>query len=248
MKHLPEEVILRFLDGELPEREAEEAAQHLRECWSCRARANDLEGAIAGFVRYKQEELDGEAPKPVLGAQLRKRPKGHAKWWGLGLAVGLAALTIYGINGGPRPEYLPNPELTPGATRLISLEQVCALGEGENQQPDAKLAMEVFRGYGIGSPGKGLYEVDYLIDPRLGGAEDVRNLWPQPFQEGKWNSRVKDALEERLREKVCRGEMDLAAAQEEVAKDWVAAYRRHFRTREPIAAHALFVKDKPWEQ
>jgi hypothetical protein len=41
--------------------------------------------------------------------------------------------------------------------------------------------------------------------------------------------------------------MDLAAAQHEMASNWVAAYQKHFRTKVPIEAHALFVKDKPWE-
>jgi hypothetical protein len=81
----------------------------------------------------------------------------------------------------------------------------------------------------------------------LGGAEDIRNLWPQPYNNGVWNARIKDALEDLLRSKVCNGEIDLATAQSEIAQDWVAAYKKHFRTQQPIEAHALFVKDKPWQ-
>jgi len=44
------------------------------------------------------------------------------------------------------------------------------------------------------------YEVDYLITPALGGADDIGNLWPQSYSATIWNARVKDALEDRLQE------------------------------------------------
>jgi hypothetical protein len=31
------------------------------------------------------------------------------------------------------------------------------------------------------------YELDHLIPLELGGSNDLRNLWPQPF-EGEWNA------------------------------------------------------------
>jgi len=62
-----------------------------------------------------------------------------------------------------------------------------------------------------------------------------------------WNSRVKDALEDHLRRMVCEGRVDLATAQQEISTDWITAYRKYFRTERPLAAHALFVKDRPWQ-
>jgi hypothetical protein len=47
------------------------------------------------------------------------------------------------------------------------------------------------------------YEIDYLIATGLGGVDDVRNLWPEPYKSSTWNARVKDDLEERLGEMVC---------------------------------------------
>jgi len=105
----------------------------------------------------------------------------------------------------------------------------------------------VFRQYRIENPKPRAYEVDYLISPALGGTTALENLWPVPYAEGVWTSRVKDALEDYLRSQVCEGKLDLATAQQELATNWIAAYQKHFRTKVPVAAHALFVKDSPWE-
>jgi len=46
-----------------------------------------------------------------------------------------------------------------------------------------------------GRPRPDAYEVDYLITPELGGATDIRNLWP--YGDTVWNAHVKDQLEDR---------------------------------------------------
>jgi hypothetical protein len=37
-----------------------------------------------------------------------------------------------------------------------------------------------------------------------------------------------------LHARVCRGEIDVATAQREMATDWVAAYRKYFHARRPV--------------
>ena len=44
----------------------------------------------------------------------------------------------------------------------------------------SSLRQEVFKEYGIVNPRPEDYEIDYLIAPGLGGAEDIHNLWPEP--------------------------------------------------------------------
>jgi hypothetical protein len=78
------------------------------------------------------------------------------------------------------------------------------------------------------------YQIDYLINPQLGGTNDVRNLWPQPYASTVWNAYVKDALEDRLHEMVCKQQIDLASAQNAIATDWISAYKKYFHTSEPI--------------
>jgi hypothetical protein len=87
------------------------------------------------------------------------------------------------------------------------------------------------------------FELDALITPELGGSTDPANLWPQRYQSPVWNARIKDELERLLPEKVCRQEMTLAQAQQEIAADWVAAYKRHFRTEVPLQAHLRPAED-----
>ena len=41
---------------------------------------------------------------------------------------------------------------------------------------------------------------------------------------------MKDRLENRLHRLVCAGALDLEEAQDEIAADWIASYRRQFGT------------------
>jgi hypothetical protein len=85
----------------------------------------------------------------------------------------------------------------------------------------------------------GEYELDALITPELGGTTDAANLWPQRYESAVWTAHVKDELEDLLPALVCRGEIELVRAQREIATDWVAAYKRHFKTGVPLRAHLV---------
>jgi hypothetical protein len=123
---------------------------------------------------------------------------------------------------------VPDPRLTPGATRPVSLGDVCSMPHEEVvHDVSGSLRQQVFREYGIINPRPEDYEVDYLIAPGLGGTEDIRNLWPEPSTSSTWNARKKDALEERLHELVCDGELDLNTAQKAIATDWITAYEKY---------------------
>ena len=100
------------------------------------------------------------------------------------------------------------------------------------------LQQQVFREYGLADAKPEAYEVDYLITPELGGSSDIRNLWPQPYSSSVWNAHVKDALEERLHEMVCAGEIDLETAQRDIATNWILAYKKYFHTDRPLGSQA----------
>jgi hypothetical protein len=40
-------------------------------------------------------------------------------------------------------------------------------------------------------------EIDHLVPRSIGGADDVRNLWPEPYYNGTWTATIKDKLEAR---------------------------------------------------
>jgi hypothetical protein len=143
---------------------------------------------------------------------------------------------------------VPDPSLTPGATLPVGREHICAEGITESVRlVPSSVALQVFAAYGIHEPQPRAYELDYLITPALGGADHVRNLWPQPYGASMWNAHIKDALEDHLYRLVCAGDLDLATAQRDISQDWIAAYKKYFRTDRPLPEHASFLKDRPWE-
>jgi hypothetical protein len=89
----------------------------------------------------------------------------------------------------------------------------------------------VYAAYGITTHAAGEYELDHLIPLELGGSNARSNLWPQPYT-GAWNAHVKDALEDRLHAMVCAANpsITLSEAQEGIRTDWIAMYKRVFRT------------------
>lgn len=130
----------------------------------------------------------------------------------------------------------PDHGLTPGATRRVTIRDVCSMAhEDVVREVPTSLRQQVFQEYGIANARANDYEIDYLIAPGLGGVEDIHNLWPEPYTSSMWNARVKDALEEHLHQLVCAGKVDLSAAQNDIATDWIAAYKKYFHTDRPLS-------------
>lgn len=261
--HLSDQDLLLDLDGELSARDARWVLAHTSECWRCRTRRQELENAIVDFVHVYQRDFDTEIP-PIAGprALLKARlaqlsstePKGHLNWlqfhnkyvWATALC-GLLALGLFAARSmieRHRPlrmrteiVYIPDSRLTPGAAVLVSRRAVCSQAHANNKTVPAALQRRVFEEYGILGADPRAYEVDYLVTPALGGADDIHNLWPHSYSATAWNARVKDALEDRLREMVCDGTLDLSEAQREIAGNWIGAYKKYFHTDRPLAEH-----------
>ena len=255
--HMSDAELLRWIDGELPASRLGAVREHVESCCQCLARQAELQAGWASFAEAHSWILEGQVP-PVSNpaSEFRARlealpPETPPRCpWFLPAVALAAAMTVAGfwwLTWNPNRPLKPDARLTPGATLGLSREQVCAVpADDEMRIVPASLAGEVFSSYGI-RPTPRSYEVDYLIAPALGGATDVRNLWPQPYASGVWNAGVKDALENHLRHLVCAGEVDLPTAQHEIAADWIAAYRKYFHSDQPLAAHATYRKDRPWE-
>jgi hypothetical protein len=137
-----------------------------------------------------------------------------------------AALALAGCAGGG----LPDRGLTPGAVRGdLTLAEICAIRwDGEHRAVTAAMKRQVYGAYGLDQDAPPCpCEIDHLIPRSLGGADDPRNLWPQPY-EGSWNARQKDRLEAHLHRAVCDGRLPLEAARRGIAADWRELYRREF--------------------
>jgi len=118
----------------------------------------------------------------------------------------------------------------------MRVSQMCGLraAGGSSSRCLSLLTAEGSQEYGIANARPEDYEIDYLIAPRLGGTEDIHNLWPEPYRGRVWNAHVKDAPEERLHEMLCSGQLDLHTAQHDIATDWIAACKRYFHTKKPL--------------
>jgi hypothetical protein len=270
--HPAEEEMLRYADGELPNRQAAQIRAHLIACWECRARMAEIEGTIAEFVRALHQTIDSTLPpvagqRALLRAQLAeltaKRPVRSEGWIDQIFSARFTALFLFAVvltfvvagshffrhyalrapremTGSIESGSIPDPTLTPGASRAVQISEVCSMAHEEViADVSPSLKTQVLREYGIANALPREYEIDYLIAPGLGGTEDIRNLWPEPYNTRPWNAHVKDSLEERLHHLVCAGELDLATAQRDIATDWIAAYKKYFHTDRPLEVSEL---------
>jgi len=257
--HLSDQSLLMDIEGELPTRQQATVRSHLEACWECRGRRKAIEDAIAEYMRFHQREFEdklppADGPRALLRAQLAhlaaKAPRTRwfilSRWkdWALGAAVCALVVASFfvahwlGARWSAEPKMaafsIPDPRLTPGAAVLESKQAVCSQLNIKNKAVTVAMQRQVFEEYGISHAAPQAYEVDYLVTPALGGADDLRNLWPHSYA-AQWNAHVKDVLEDRLREMVCYGNLDLAVAQKEIAENWIAAYKKYFHTDQPLA-------------
>ena len=128
---------------------------------------------------------------------------------------------------GTGPYSRPDPQCTPGAlnpavTQATIGQTICAPGWTSTVRPPESVTepekQASMAAYGDGGPISS-YEYDHLIPLELGGAaNDPRNLWAEPGA----SPNPKDAVEEELNQKVCDGQMTLAAAQRAITSNWTA--------------------------
>jgi anti-sigma factor RsiW len=259
--HLSDEQLLGAIDGELSAQDEQLVRSHLDACWECRTRQNGLENAARLItLQHRQSDIDippGDRPRALLEARLREiagiEIEGRPAWqrfryqMASAAAIGLMALALAILpsrihrhdraNRTAAVFSLPDSSLTPGAAVPIDQRVLCTEAGANNKAVSAAMRRQVFEEYRIGGADPRAYEVDYLITPALGGADDIRNLWPHSYSATVWNARIKDALESHLRNLVCDGNLDLGEAQREIAANWIAAYKKYFHTDEPLSEH-----------
>lgn len=149
------------------------------------------------------------------------------------VVIGVLAMLLMAVaHAGPDAVIpnLPNAALTPGATLQVTAAQVCVRGYAKRARhvtPATKRA--VLREYGLRGP-RDAYctagcEVDHLVSLELGGSNDIKNLWPEPYS-GTWNAHVKDRYENFLHRQVCTGKLALKQAQQIIRTNWIDGYKR----------------------
>ncbi len=138
-----------------------------------------------------------------------------------------------------RDLILPDPALTPGAVRAgLSEATICKTKWGTDaRHVSTAMKAQVFQSYGLSGNNDPACvrdksgrrcEIDHLISRELGGADEVKNLWPEPYGTTPWNAVRKDRVENRLHKEVCAGNISLAEARKEIRTDWRVPYKRYF--------------------
>ena len=136
---------------------------------------------------------------------------------------------------------VPDHNLTPGATRNVTVSEVCTMAHEEViAEVSNSLRQKVFQEYGIVNSHPDDYEIDYLIAPGLGGWKRSTIFGQNHTISAAWNAHVKDDLEEHLHQLVCAGNLDLSTAQHDIASDWIAAYKKYFHTDRPLSLRSRF--------
>lgn len=127
---------------------------------------------------------------------------------------------------------VPDQTLTPGVIASTDAEEVCATGadgtySAQHRHTSVAMKKAVYKNYNINKKGRD-FEVDHRVPLALGGADDIKNLWPQ---EG-WKHpsfHDKDKLESYLWREVCKNQtMGLEEAQSLLLGDWTKAYEQVF--------------------
>jgi hypothetical protein len=121
---------------------------------------------------------------------------------------------------------IPDPDATPGAALTTDAATVCAPGYARTvRNVPTSVKEQVYAEYGITSHVPYQYEIDHDISLELGGSNDVSNLWPEPNDKARGNT--KDELEDKLHALVCNGSLSLTDAQAAIRGDWTIAYRKY---------------------
>jgi len=131
-----------------------------------------------------------------------------------------AQTAIYRHNG---PAALNDLTVTPGAVSNADTATLCSktFRTGTVRFVEESTKHQACAEYGIARAdctGQ-KYEIDHLISLELGGSNDLKNLWPQPYFP-KPGAKEKDTVENNLHAQVCTGKMSLKDAQTAISTDW----------------------------
>jgi anti-sigma factor RsiW len=261
--HVTDRELMSHLDGELTEPRRTVVNRHLDICDECNAKHAAMAStmkAVCDEHRSLTDQSFTNSARARLESRLAHMAAEPIRQWlppvsafavaAVALIVASAAVYVQRSHSpasltARQGLVLPVSSITPGATADVTVDQLCS-GATDARPITVAMRAQVLSAYGVQDVPSDQYELDYLITPELGGATDVRNLWPQGYGSPIWNARVKDELEELLPRLVCSHQLDLTTAQRDMAADWIAAYKKYFKTDVPLEAHRgpAFDRDK----
>lgn len=254
--HISDETLLLMMDGELPDDQTIVAAEHLDQCAACRQRRDAFTGLLAEVTVLQPQIAAPDTARESLAQRIAVTAEARRPAWlhpRLLMKIAAVLLLVVGAityrhfyrlpqnamvsyeETGPEPIH----SITPGSVRNAELSELCIMPDDDlDPVVTSEKKQAVFAAYGLDDRASRAYQVDYLINPQLGGNDEFQNLWPEPYHATVWNAQAKDALETRLHGMVCSGQMGLEEAQREIAADWIGAYKRTFHADRPVRVQA----------
>jgi hypothetical protein len=136
----------------------------------------------------------------------------------LALLIALSLPFFFTPNSAPQEGSLPNPRLTPGRV---------AKSDKDRRGVTAAMEQQVFARYKLPWSRRNEFKIDHLIPIELGGADIIKNLWPQKLAMRPYDAARKKQLTEVLLEQVKAGQITLDQAQKQISRDWIDAYIDH---------------------
>lgn len=156
------------------------------------------------------------------------------------LAV-IIVLFLAAVGRGQEQAAMPNLKVTPGWAATTNKALVCKANYLVTHPRRVSLAtkQKVLKEYGVLSCPSQVCEIDHLIPREIGGADDIRNLWPQ-MAAGNYKIKLghretstyrigfreKDEVENWLRKQVCSGKMSITQAQKAIVVNWLKPYEQ----------------------
>lgn len=133
-----------------------------------------------------------------------------------------AALEVHGT---------PPGALNDDVTQSNIDQTICVPGWTATVRPSTSysngLKAKLLRDQGMPASYARKYELDHFIPLALGGhPRKPENLWLEPW-DGEWGARTKDRLEVKLKNLVCKGRLSLQRAQDEIRRNWIAAFKKY---------------------
>jgi hypothetical protein len=136
---------------------------------------------------------------------------------------------------------LPRQDLTPGAYFAdVTIDDVRKDGFSATVRDVTEAEKrKVFELYGLDyERERSKREADHVIELAVGGANDIRNIWPQQLHlnyHGRDMGAIeKDKLEKKVLAAVRAGKMSLHEAQAGLAGDWTVLYRKMVAAEFPV--------------
>jgi len=139
----------------------------------------------------------------------------------LTLSQSLTPKAKYGLDG---TIHLPDNTVTPGIVATTNKAAIVGTSWGKDERHVTHvMKVDVCYAYGVtsGCPGKS-FEIDHRVPRCAGGADDKRNLWPQPISE----AHLKDWLEDRICADIKAAKLEPEAAQAIFLGNWYTEYKK----------------------